>query len=165
MLRQSTKNWIAIFLLTGWSPLTIAQIKKEFYSSEKAYLRTDRSQYVAGDTLWFNAYLVEGPHHTPTALSRTLYVHLLDADGQLTTSSILRIDSTGHAPAILLCPIRYKRGLINSWRIPTGCGIPITSSCFAKPSILIAKTHMPPRKSQQTYQQDLAYRCFPKAGS
>jgi hypothetical protein len=68
------------------------------YSSEKAYLHTDRSQYVAGDTLWFNAYLVDATYHTAVALSKTVYVNLLDSTGQLTASRILRIDSTGHAP-------------------------------------------------------------------
>lgn len=79
-------------------------------SSEKVYLHTDRTQYVAGDTLWLNAYLVDATHHSPTVLSRTLYVNLLDSAGQLTASRILHIDSTGHAPGDITLPDSLSAG-------------------------------------------------------
>ncbi|GAB4037017.1 carboxypeptidase-like regulatory domain-containing protein [Spirosoma gilvum] len=68
------------------------------YTTEKAYVQTDRALYVAGDTLWFNAYLLDATQHTPSQLSQTLYVNLLDSTGKLMASRILHIDSTGHAP-------------------------------------------------------------------
>lgn len=80
------------------------------YTSEKAYLHTDRSQYVAGDTLWFNAYLVDSRFHTPNVLSQTLYVNLLDATGQLMASRLLHIDSTGHDPGAITLPDSLPSG-------------------------------------------------------
>ncbi|MVM37125.1 hypothetical protein GO730_04755 [Spirosoma sp. HMF3257] len=80
------------------------------YASEKAYIHTDRAQYVAGDTLWFKAYLVDGKFHTPNALSQTLYVNLLDATGKRTVSRLVHMDSTGHASGDITLPDSLPSG-------------------------------------------------------
>ncbi|WP_035333718.1 TonB-dependent receptor plug domain-containing protein [Dyadobacter crusticola] len=45
---------------------------------EKAYLHTDKPYYMTGDTLWYNAFLVEGSLHNPDSTSNLLYVDLID---------------------------------------------------------------------------------------
>ena len=79
-------------------------------AAEKVYLQTDRAQYVAGDTLWFNAWLVDATRHTPTATSQTLYVNLLDSTGGVRVSQILHIDSTGQAPGSITLPTSLSGG-------------------------------------------------------
>ncbi|MDA0196995.1 MAG: hypothetical protein O2887_08275 [Bacteroidetes bacterium] len=49
---------------------------------EKIYLHTDKSTYITGETLWFKAYLVNATTHTPSSLSKVLYVQLIDDAGQ-----------------------------------------------------------------------------------
>lgn len=45
---------------------------------EKVYLHLDKPYYSKGDNLWFKAYTVAGPNHTPSPLSENLYVELID---------------------------------------------------------------------------------------
>lgn len=48
------------------------------YPEEKAYLHTDKSYYVAGENLWFKAYLVDALTNRPDTVSVPLYVELID---------------------------------------------------------------------------------------
>ena len=51
---------------------------------EKIYIHYDKEYYVAGETIWFKAYLYnEGK---PGGISSNLYVQFLDANGQLISS-------------------------------------------------------------------------------
>jgi len=45
---------------------------------EKVYLHLDKPYYSKGDNLWFKAYTVAGPNHTPSPLSENLYVELIN---------------------------------------------------------------------------------------
>jgi TonB-dependent SusC/RagA subfamily outer membrane receptor len=50
----------------------------QVFPAEKAYLHTDKPYYITGDTLWYNAYLVEGTLHYADSASNLLYVDLID---------------------------------------------------------------------------------------
>ena len=41
-----------------------------FYSPEKTYLHTDKDMYMAGDTIWFKAYLLDGLTHKKSPKSK-----------------------------------------------------------------------------------------------
>ena len=56
---------------------------------EKVYLHQDRVLYAPGETIWFKAYLTQGPFHQPSALSHTLYVELIDRNNRLVQREIL----------------------------------------------------------------------------
>jgi hypothetical protein len=47
--------------------------------TEQLFLHLDRPSYVAGETMWFKAYAVDGMHHRPLAMSKVAYVEVLDA--------------------------------------------------------------------------------------
>ena len=51
------------------------------YNPERIYMHYDKSTYVAGDTIWFKAYLMSGV--LPAIESKTLYIDWTDADGKL----------------------------------------------------------------------------------
>ena len=55
---------------------------QQTYPEEKAYLHTDKPYYIAGDKLWFKAYLVEGMTNQPDTVSVPLYVDLIDLSAQ-----------------------------------------------------------------------------------
>lgn len=63
---------------------THMQIQQKFnefavsHLQEKLFLHTDREVYVAGETLWFKAYAVDGTFHRPLRMSRVLYLELID---------------------------------------------------------------------------------------
>ena len=50
---------------------------------EKIYLHLDKSNYLAGDTLWFKAYLVEGPYLLPSEKSGIFYIELVNLENQV----------------------------------------------------------------------------------
>ncbi|MCA6073476.1 MG2 domain-containing protein [Fulvivirga sedimenti] len=47
----------------------------------KIYVSHDKPAYVAGETIWFTAILVDGSFHKLNALTQTIYAELLNADG------------------------------------------------------------------------------------
>lgn len=59
------------------------------YTQEKIYLHYDKSFYVAGETIWFKAYLVEG--FLPSASSTVLAVELLNDSGRLIQKKVLPV--------------------------------------------------------------------------
>jgi hypothetical protein len=50
---------------------------------EKLYLHLDKYNYLAGDTLWFKAYLLEGAYLMPSAKSGIFYAELVNSDNQV----------------------------------------------------------------------------------
>ncbi len=61
------------------------------YPTEKIYIHTDKSYYVAGEDIWFKAYLMIGPYHIPDSISTVLYVELIHSDGSLFDRKIIRM--------------------------------------------------------------------------
>ena len=65
------------------------------YPQEKLYIHTDRSVYVAGDTAWMKAYVVDAMTHQPVYRSRYVYVELINPFNRVETRIKLRQDSLG----------------------------------------------------------------------
>ncbi|MFN1215772.1 hypothetical protein ACKW6Q_02185 [Chryseobacterium kwangjuense] len=82
------KNIFCVLLLSMVQPV-LAQTKLEKaitnlennYEQEKVYLLTDKSQYAAGDKIWFKSFVFDG--YNRSALSTTLFVELYNADKKL----------------------------------------------------------------------------------
>jgi hypothetical protein len=71
-----------------------------FYANakpEKVYLHLDRPVYGTGETIWFNAYLVDALRHRPDSLSKVLYVDLLSPQRQVVARRTLRVEPGGLA--------------------------------------------------------------------
>ena len=77
----------AVFLLGSYqwaeedfSKIILSKLQeyRQIFPQEKAYLHLDKPYYVAGDTLWFKAYLAEGSVHLADSASQVLYVDLID---------------------------------------------------------------------------------------
>lgn len=70
------------FIQTEDEPLKNLLTKLTKYTSEnvveKVHLHTDRPYYTVGDTIWFKAYVVIGEKNQLSALSRFLYVDLIN---------------------------------------------------------------------------------------
>lgn len=73
-----------------------SNLQSEF-PTEKVYLHFDKNTYTLGENIWFSAYLTAGGTQVPSPLSRTLYVDLFDAEGDLLVQKkILIEDGFGH---------------------------------------------------------------------
>ncbi len=66
------------------------------YPQEKVYLHFDNTGYFIGENMWFKAYVVAGPMHKPSPLSKVLYVELLSPEGRIVQSCKLKV-TKGHA--------------------------------------------------------------------
>ena len=50
------------------------------FPQEKVYLHTDKDSYIAGDMLWFRAYVVDAATHEPLTASRYVYAELQSSE-------------------------------------------------------------------------------------
>jgi len=50
---------------------------------EKVYLHFDKPYYYSGDDIWFQVYLVAGPAHQPSPISKVVYIELIHKSGNL----------------------------------------------------------------------------------
>ncbi|MBK1897202.1 hypothetical protein [Chryseobacterium paridis] len=82
------KNIFFLLLISTVQPV-LSQTKLEKaitnlennYEQEKVYILTDKSQYAAGDQIWFKSFVFDGYNRSP--LSTTLFVELYNADKKL----------------------------------------------------------------------------------
>ncbi|MBK5278279.1 MAG: hypothetical protein JJE09_05385 [Bacteroidia bacterium] len=64
-----------------WDSLTNKFIEYRKNSlQEKLFIHTDRSFYIAGETIWFTVYYVDGHLHHPLDLSKVAYLEIVDND-------------------------------------------------------------------------------------
>ncbi|MDD3036559.1 hypothetical protein [Bacteroides sp.] len=68
-----------------------AQVFSTAYPQEKVHLHFDNTSYYCGDTIWFKAYVTQGPENQPTTLSQPLYVELLDQLGHIVNKQIVKV--------------------------------------------------------------------------
>jgi hypothetical protein len=62
------------------------------YPQEKAYLHFDNTSYYLGENIWFKAYVVTAAHNTLSPLSKTFYVELITAEGNVVETKKLKIE-------------------------------------------------------------------------
>jgi len=66
------------------------------FPQEKVYLMTDKAAYVAGEQIWFRAFLTDAiTHRQDIPKSRYVYVDLIDPDGNILKHHQIRPDSNG----------------------------------------------------------------------
>ncbi|HEY5771393.1 MAG TPA: hypothetical protein VIS75_02145, partial [Chitinophagaceae bacterium] len=67
------------FLLIGFYSFTQSTPEDDKAVSERIFIHTDKSTCIAGDTIWYKAYLFDG--HVPGSFSTNLFVELIDEKG------------------------------------------------------------------------------------
>ena len=75
----------------------------------KVYVSHDKPAYVAGETIWLTAFLVDGTFHRLNALTQTIYAELLDAEGNMIIQQILNAP-LGVAPSDMQLPDSLPAG-------------------------------------------------------
>jgi TonB-dependent SusC/RagA subfamily outer membrane receptor len=67
------------------------------FPQEKIHIQTDKPAYVAGEKIWYRAYLVDAVFNRPSYVSRYIYVELTSPSGELISLDKLRpVDSLFH---------------------------------------------------------------------
>ena len=70
--------------------ITISNFGKSL-PQEKVYVHMDNTSYYQGDKIWFQCYVVTADRNEPTNLSKTLYVELLNPEGDIIEKHTLPI--------------------------------------------------------------------------
>ncbi len=76
---------------------------------EKIYVHNDRSSYLTGETMWFKVYVVDASFHRPSAISKVVYMELLDARNQPVLQSKVEIKD-GSGTGTLYLPVSINTG-------------------------------------------------------
>lgn len=100
------KLWTSLLLCTLLWPYSLharqhglsEQIRRyqsfsQEFAQEKVYLYFDNENYLIGENIWFKAYVLMADNHHYTSMSKTLYVELLSADGNMVDKLKLRIEN------------------------------------------------------------------------
>ncbi|WP_121809823.1 carboxypeptidase regulatory-like domain-containing protein [Mucilaginibacter kameinonensis] len=103
----------SVFAQQDSIPLTTIIEKTSKFSSnypiEKVYLHTDKPYYAVGDTVWFKAY-VTIEKHQPSALSRIVYVDLINNRDSVVESQRIAVNNGFASGNIVLNGDTYKQG-------------------------------------------------------
>jgi len=103
----------SVFAQQDSIPLTTIIEKTSKFSSsypiEKVYLHTDKPYYAVGDTIWFKAY-VTIEKHQPSALSRIVYVDLINNRDSVVESQRIAVTNGFASGNIVLNGDTYKQG-------------------------------------------------------
>ena len=77
--------------------------------TEKVYLHTDRNFYIAGEILWFKAYITDGILNAPADLSKVAYVDVIDISNKIFLQTKIALKS-GKGNGSLYLPANMPSG-------------------------------------------------------
>jgi len=60
--------------------------------AEKIYLHFNKSNYNSGDDIWFKIYLIDANTNKPDALSKIVYVDLINSSNKIIDSKVIKIE-------------------------------------------------------------------------
>ena len=83
--------------------------QREIFPQEKAYLMTDRDNYLGGDTIWFRAFIMDASTHIEVNASRYVYVELINPMG-ITEQRIMARNNNGTYSGYIKVPADISDG-------------------------------------------------------
>jgi hypothetical protein len=89
--------FLFLFILTSFvtnaqTPESLLEKVQQNYAPEKIYVHYDKSSYIAGETIWFKAYIMDGL--LPSTKSTVLCVELINDSGKTIQKKILSINGS-----------------------------------------------------------------------
>jgi len=76
---------------------------------EEVYIHSDRNEYIAGEDLWLNVYLMDRQNGTPSLSSQIAYVELLNRENRPVAQRRIKTDN-GFGPGHLVIPDTLSSG-------------------------------------------------------
>ena len=76
---------------------------------EEIYIHTDRNEYLAGEDMWFNAYLLDRQRLKPSSKSKIAYVELLNPENRPVVQKMVWLDG-GYGPGQFVIPDSLSTG-------------------------------------------------------
>ena len=76
---------------------------------EEIYIHSDREEYISGEDIWFNIYLIDRQTFKPSSNSRIAYFELLNSDNRPVIQKRILLDG-GFGPGHILLPDTLSTG-------------------------------------------------------
>jgi|WetSurMetagenome_2_1015567.scaffolds.fasta_scaffold00002_34 hypothetical protein len=120
LIKSAAILFAAIFLA---SPMSSGQVRRNVIDAiadnfvtycklvprEEVYVHTDRQKYIAGESMWFTAYVVDRQSNQPSSLSNIIYLEIINPDNQRVAS--MRVNSQdGRGPGQVIIPDTLSSG-------------------------------------------------------
>jgi hypothetical protein len=77
---------------------------------EEIYIHTDRNEYISGEDIWFNIYLIDRQSHKPTTESKIAYFELLNPENRPIVQKRLWLEN-GFGPGQIVLPDTLSTGV------------------------------------------------------
>jgi hypothetical protein len=108
-MKKSAKILLLSFLLLFSNQLISSNSLQDnqieagkYINAQKIFVHTDKSTYFANETIWFNIYILNSTSLSPDTLSSNVYMDVIDHEGKIVYSRILRIsDGMAHGDIFL----------------------------------------------------------------
>ncbi len=135
----------------------------EEFPQEKAYLHTDRPYYLAGETIWFKAYVTAGSFNQLTPISKTLYVELIDDKKELLSQRMIRLpEGTGHGDILLPSNLKSGNYLLRAY---TNWMRNFDENFFYTEEIKVWNLDEKQSTTEQSSSEDIDLQFFPEGGN
>ncbi len=127
---RNTFRWVAGVLMLVLSPVLLtaqnpdpareaARSLETFeadYPRQKVFIHTDKQTYLAGETIWLKAYLLDARTHQLSDFGSTLVVEMYNTAGEAVSSMLMKLESgTAHGSISLLDSLPEGNYLIRSY--------------------------------------------------
>ncbi|OEK02405.1 hypothetical protein BFP97_13130 [Roseivirga sp. 4D4] len=131
--------------------------------TEKVFLHLNKSEFGLGEIIWIKSYLVAGPMHLPSPISKTLYIELLNESGSVMKRlSVQSEEGTGQAS--LEIDDNWSQGAYYL-RAYTNWMKNQDEEYFFKKKINIISPDLSEQFQPQQQTQELSVRFFPEGGN
>ncbi|MBD0352384.1 MAG: hypothetical protein ICV65_14650, partial [Flavisolibacter sp.] len=130
---------------------------------QKVFVHTDKNFYVAGEIIWFTAYLVDGFQHKPIDLDRILYVELISQERKPVLQAKIALKE-GNGNGSFFLPLSLNTGnyvlrAYTSWMKNFG-----PDDFFEQP-LTIVNTLKKPKWQELQKESQAAIQFFPEGGN
>jgi hypothetical protein len=98
---------------------------------EEIFIHTDRNEYVSGEDLWFNIYLVDRQSFKPSLNSRIVYFELLNTENRPVVQKRILIDK-GFGPGQIALPDTLSSGIYTIRAYTSWMKNFLPDNCFMK---------------------------------
>lgn len=149
------------------SPDTVVQrllTQTRLFPQENLYVHTEKSDYVAGDTVWFRAYPVNAVSRKPESLSRYVYAELIGAQADTAVCRVrARKDTLDRIYGYLPLPPSLPKGIYHFRAYTQYAHNWGAEGCFAKP-IRIYAVRPTEREAEKRPETDYQVDFLPEGG-
>ena len=151
---------VLLFLSNTSLSAQVISDKQDVLSPEKIYIHYDKEYYIAGQTIWFKAYLLQ--EGKPSGASNNFYLQLINANGEIISSKKYPVKGATVKGDIQLTD-SLPQGLYTIRAVTPGL-LQYSSENFYTKTIYIYSPLNPVKSIQITSKPQVSLQFFPESG-